>query len=81
MWSRALMFASAMTLVLEPAAAEQRVVIVDQRGLEPAVRGVFQKELALLIGPPDEGLMRELFSSGELTSDDPTPSREISMGR
>jgi hypothetical protein len=49
-------------------------------GLEPAVRGVFQKELALLIGHRDEGLMREVFSGDELTSDDPTPFRQISLG-
>lgn len=171
MWFRSLAFWAAMTLVLEPAAAEQRVIIVDQRGLEPAVRGAFQKELALLIGHRDlrfhwargraagpgeirlaiqpgtfaerpealglarldngkvapdlavfpdaiaarlanpasstmlgralarvashevihyldqspghhaAGLMREVFSSDELTSDDPTPFRQVSMGR
>lgn len=45
-----IMIAMAAALAVAPARAGQRVVIVDQAGLEPAVRGVFQKELALLIG-------------------------------
>lgn len=50
MWLCTLILVMAMMLVPGSAWAEQRVVIIDQRGLEPAVQGAFQKELSLLIG-------------------------------
>ena len=171
MWFRTLMLFVAIALAVAPAMGAQRVVIVDQSGLEPAVQGVFQRELALLIGHRDlrfhwgtdrtirpgevrlaiqpglfgerpealglarldngkvapdlavfpdaiaarlanpasssmlgralarvasheiihyldqspghhaDGLMREVFSSDELTSEDPTPFRQVSLGR
>ena len=50
MYFRALIFVMAMTLIPGLAGAEQRLIIVDHSGLEPAVQGAFQRELALLIG-------------------------------